>query len=120
MKTRLSFAALFSVAAASLAFTAQAQYAGPSSAAAVSVEQILQSPIDDQDIKLQGHILRQLSSKSYIFSDGTAEIVAEIKPKRFEGLPEINEKTKVEIMGEVDTSRYRAPEIEVESLRVIQ
>lgn len=48
----------------------------------------------------------------------TAEIVAEIKPKRFEGLPKIDEKTKVEILGEVDTSLYRAPEIEVDSLRV--
>lgn len=120
MRVRLSLCTLFSVATFSLAFTAQAQYVGPSSTAAVSVEEILENPVDDQDVQLQGHILRQLSSKSYIFSDGTAEIVAEIKAKRFEGLPEINEKTKVEIMGEIDTSLYRAPEIDVDSLRVIQ
>ncbi len=119
MNVRLSLAALFSASLLSLAFTAQAQYVGPASAGANTVAEILENPVDDQDVRLQGHIVRQVSADNYVFSDGTAEIVAEIKPKRFTGLPEISEKTKVEIMGEVDTSRYRAPEIEVELLRVL-
>lgn len=111
---------LFSTAVFTFASPAQSQYAGPSAAPAVSVEEILKNPVDDQEILLQGRLLRQTGSKTYIFSDGTAEIVAEIKPKRFEGLPKIDEKTKVEILGEVDTSLYRAPEIEVDLLRVVQ
>lgn len=119
MKKYLSLAT-FSAAVFIFISPVQAQYIGPSVTPAVSVEAILQNPVDDQEVLLQGHLLRQTSPKKYIFSDGTAEIVAEIKPKRFEGLPKIDEKTKVELLGEVDTSLYRAPEIEVDSLRVIQ
>lgn len=120
MKTHLSVAVASLVSVLAFGSVAQAQYTGPSSTAAVSVEEILKNPVDDQEVQLQGHILRKLGAKSYIFSDGTAEIVAEIKPRRFEGLGEINDKTKVEIVGEVDTSLRRAPEIEVDSLRIIQ
>lgn len=118
MKVRLSMTTLLLTAAVSLGAVAQAQYVGPTAAPALSVKEILKNPVDDQDVRLQGYLLRQLSAKTYMFSDGTAEIVAEIKPKRFKDLPEINEKTQVEIVGEVDTSRYRAPEIEVESIRI--
>ncbi|MEZ2720833.1 YgiW/YdeI family stress tolerance OB fold protein [Paenalcaligenes hominis] len=113
---------LLTVFSAAFIFTssAQAQYTGPSAAPAASVEAILKNPVDDQEVLLKGHLLRQIGPKKYIFSDGTAEIVAEIKPKRFEGLPKIDEKTNVELLGEVDTSLYRAPELEVDSLRVIQ
>lgn len=120
MRVRLPIAALISAAVFSFAVPAQAQYTGPSVAPAVNVEEILKNPTDDQEIQLQGHILRQVSTKSYIFSDGTGEIVAEIKPKRFDGLPKIDDKTKVEIIGEVDTSLYRAPEIEVDVIRVLE
>lgn len=120
MRVRVSLASLLAVTAFSFALPAQAQYVGPSSTPAVSVEEILKNPVDDQEVRLQGYLLRQLSPKSYIFSDGSAEIVAEIKPKRFEGLAEINEKVKVEIYGEIDTSLYRAPEIDVDSLHIVQ
>lgn len=46
--------------------------------------------------------------------------MTEIKSKRFEGLPKIDDKTKVEISGEVDKSIYRAPEIEVDAIRIVQ
>ncbi len=118
MKKHLPLA--FSAAVFLFASPVHAQYTGPSAAPAASVEDILKNPVDDQEVSLQGHLLRQTGPKKYIFSDGTAEIVAEIKPKRFEGLPKIDDKTKVELLGEVDTSLYRAPEIEVDSLRVVQ
>lgn len=120
MKTNFSIAAASLVAVFALGSVAHAQYSGPSHTAAASVEEILKNPVDDQEVQLQGHLLRKLSAKTYVFSDGTADIVAEIKPKRFEGVGEINDKTKVEITGEVDTSLYRAPEIEVDSIRIIQ
>lgn len=96
-----------------------AQYSGPSAIGQTSVAEILKSPVDDQDVQLQGHILRQTSHDKYIFSDGTGEIVAEIKTRHFAG-QSVDEKTKVEIIGEVDTSRKRPPKIEVDSVRIIQ
>ncbi|NYT64880.1 NirD/YgiW/YdeI family stress tolerance protein [Alcaligenaceae bacterium] len=100
-------------------FPAQAQYSGPSTIGEGTVAAILAKPVDDQPVQLQGHLLRQTSHDKYIFSDGTAEIVAEIKAKRFPNQP-INEKTKVEIIGEVDTGLTRPPEIEVDSVQVIE
>lgn len=102
-----------------LAAPALAQYAGPSTIGQSSVAEILKNPVDDQDVQLQGHLLRQTSHDRYVFSDGTGEIVAEIKAKRFAG-QSIDEKTKVELIGEVDTGRDRPPEIEVESLRIVR
>ena len=120
MKIRLSVVAFASAVMFMAPLSGHAQYSGPSAAPVVSVEEILQRPIDDQEVQLQGHLLRQVGAKTYIFSDGTAEIVAEIKAKRFEGLPAIDDKTKVEIFGEVDTSLYRAPEIEVDLIRIVK
>jgi|SRR5690625_41542 len=101
------------------AFSAHAQYAGPSEIEQPTVAEILKNPVDDQDVQIQGHLLRKIAHKKYIFSDGTDEIVAEIKQKRFAG-QSVDEKTKVELIGEVDTSSKRPPEIEVDSVRVIQ
>lgn len=97
---------------------AYAQYSGPSEIGAATVADILKNPVDDQDVQIQGHLLRQTSHDKYIFSDGTGEIVAEIKTRHFGGQA-VDEKTRVELIGEVDTSLKRPPEIEVDSLRVL-
>src|SRR5690606_22600804 len=89
-------------------YTAPSQYTGPSEIGQTTVAEILKNPVDDQDVQLQGHILRQTSYKYYIFSDGTGEIVAEIKPRHFGG-QSVDEKMEVEIIGEVDTSSKRPP-----------
>lgn len=73
-----------------------------------TVAEILANPVDVQDVQLQGHLLRQTSHDKYIFSDGTGEIAAEIKAKRFTG-QSVDERTKVEIIGEVDTGMTRPP-----------
>jgi uncharacterized protein (TIGR00156 family) len=108
------------VVAGAFAWPAHAQYSGPATFGEKSVAAILKSPVDDQAVQLQGHLLRKTGSDKYVFSDGTGEIVAEIKDKRFPAGQTVDEKTKVEIVGEVDTGFSRPPEIEVESLRVIQ
>lgn len=119
---RHAFTAFITSLAAAAVFTApltHAQYTGPSNTPAATVEEILADPIDDQEVTLRGHILRQVSSKNYLFSDGTAEILAKIKEKRFRGLPPIDENTEVEIHGKVDTGKYRAPKIEVKELQLV-
>jgi len=99
---------------------AHAQYTGPASGAmAQSVKAILDNPVDDQAVRLEGHILRMIGNEKYTFSDGTGEITAEIDdsdmPKE-----KIDEKTRVEIVGEVDTGRNRAPEIDVDTVRIVR
>jgi uncharacterized protein (TIGR00156 family) len=107
------------VVAGTFALPAYAQYSGPSTMNKGTVAAILAKPVDDQAVKLQGRLLRKTGHDKYIFSDGTGEMVAEIKSKH---LPKqsVNEKTKVEITGEVDTSLKRPPEIEVDSVRVVE
>jgi len=101
------------------AVSAQAQYVGPTEgASSQSVKNILEDPKDDQKVTLQGYLLRKLGNEKYAFSDGTSEIVAEIDDDEFPRSP-IDQKTKVEIRGEVDTGLRRPPEIEVDHLRII-
>ena len=106
---------------------AHAQYVGPSGntaqpsvqkTAQQDVKSILANPVDDQHVTLQGHLLRKQGHEKYIFSDGSGEIVAEIDDDDFPSQP-VNEKTKVEIIGEVDTGLRRPPEIEVDVIKVI-
>lgn len=100
--------------------TASAQYVGPSdNTVAQNVKSILDKPEDDQMVTLQGHLLRKTGREKYVFSDGTGEIVAEIDDDRFPAQSSIDDKTRVEIHGEVDTGLRRPPEIEVDMLRVI-
>src|SRR5690606_2192756 len=99
---------------------AHAQYVGPNDASmAADVAAVLNKPVDDQTVSFQGHLLRKLGHERYVFSDGTGETTVEIDDDDFPRQP-VDDKTRVQIVGEVDTGRDRAPEIEVESLRVIQ
>lgn len=68
---------------------------------------------------MQGHLLRKTAHDKYIFSDGTGEIVVEVDAKRFPA-QSVDEKTKVGLIGEVDTGLKRPPEIEVDSVQVIK
>lgn len=96
----------------------QAKYVGPdASQAASSVAAILQSPVDDQHVTLQGHLLRKTGHEKYLFSDGTGEILAEIDDHRFPA-EAVSDKTRVRIRAEVDTKRDRPPELEVKSLEI--
>jgi len=120
VQTRAGVLLSFVVVAGAFALPAQAQYMGPSSAAAeANVASILDQPVDDQDVKLQGHLLRKIKHEKYVFSDGSGEIVAEIDDKDFPKQP-IDEKTKVEISGEVDTGWNRPAEIEVRTLQIVE
>lgn len=112
--------AVFTLAllAAAVPLPASAQYTGPSEIGQISVAEILKNPVDDQDVRVQGHLLRQTAHDKFIFSDGTGEIVAEIKAKHFASQT-LDEKAKVELIGEVDTSSKRPPEIEVDFLKIL-
>ncbi|MGB6103246.1 MAG: NirD/YgiW/YdeI family stress tolerance protein [Pusillimonas sp.] len=104
--------------AGAFALPVHAQYTGPSDGtASPTVATILEKPVDDQNVRLQGHLLRKVGHEKYIFSDGTGEIIAEIDDDDFPRQT-IDEKTVVELFGEVDTGLRRPPEIEVDTIRV--
>lgn len=107
--------------AASLFFVpVSAQYVGPDSRPGqTTVAEILKNPKDDADVTVQGNLIRKLRDEKYMFSDGTGEIVVEIDDDDFPRQP-VDETTKVQLVGEVDTSRRRPPEIEVDTVRVLQ
>lgn len=112
-------AAAIVLASAGLGLSAHAQYTGPSDRHAATVSSILEQPKDDQDVVVQGRLLRQTGHEKYLFSDGTGEIIVEIDD---DDMPResVDEQTMVELRGEVDTGRHRPPEIEVDSVRIIR
>src|SRR3546814_14338036 len=72
--------------AAFFALPVHAKYAGPSGASgATNVAALLENPVDEQYVKLQGHILKKNGHEKNTLSDGTDETVAEIDDKDFPG-----------------------------------
>lgn len=100
--------------------TAHAQYTGPSSTVALTtVTAILKAPVEDQDVVLTGVLLKKLSKDKYIFSDGSEQIRVEIDSKYMLNLT-LDEKTRVEIRGEVEKDFLESPEIDVKMIRVLK
>jgi len=59
--------------------SAVASYTGPGAqACSQTVDDILKAPQNDQDVVLQGNLIRKVGDEKYIFSDGTGEISVEI------------------------------------------
>lgn len=95
---------------------AHAQYVGPShNNKAGSVADILKSPVDDQRVVLEGVILKKVGHEKYIFSDGSAEIRIDIDDEKMP-TTRIDDKTKVQIHGDVDIESYRSPQIDVDAI----
>ena len=102
-----------------LAAPSFAQYTGPIDAnVATSVKSILDKPVDDQHVILKGKLIKQISLEKYIFSDGKNQITADIDKDDFPAAP-INENTLIEIRGEVKKDLLGAPEVDVDTVRVL-
>ncbi len=111
--------AIFMMLAAAVAAPALAQYVGPGAQPAVtSLKAVLDRPVDDQLVVLRGTLVKQVSSDKYIFSDGAQEIRVEIDRDVFPAR-QIGPTTRVEIVGEVEKDFMTSPEIDVDTLRVI-
>lgn len=119
MKTQKTFLALALATAASVSFTVHAQIPGPKDRNTTSVQEILAQPKDDQDVVLQGRLLRKLGDEKFLFSDGTGEITVEIDDDEMPRDP-MDDNTTVELRGEVDVDKDRAPEIDVDSVRIMR
>jgi uncharacterized protein (TIGR00156 family) len=120
MKKRLAIAtAAIVFGAAPLAY---AQYAGPSSAkqaaaraSFATVAEILKNPVDDVQVTLEGHLVRQVGKEKYLFTDGTGEIRVEIDTEDFPAA-RIDDKTKIKLQGEVEKDFMQSPEIDVKQI----
>ncbi len=118
MKTFI-YAPLITVAI-SLSSLTFADYTGPGAGGEpTSVAAINKAPKDDMYVVLEGKLLQKKKHETYIFSDDTGEIPVEIDD-RLMPAQNINEKSVVEIRGEVDAGVMETPEIDVKEIRVIK
>lgn len=109
---------IFLLACTLMVDNSYAQYVGPNqNSKNLNVAYVLKNPVDDQNVVLEGVILRKVSREKYIFSDGSAEIQVEIDDKKMPAT-QIDDKTKVQILGNVDLEIYRSPQIDVDAIFV--
>ena len=77
---------------------------------------MLKSGKDDQQVLLQGVLLKKVGHEKYEFSDGTGTIRVEIDDKIFPR-ETIDEKTRVELLGEVEKDFMTSPQVDVDTIR---
>jgi len=111
MKGRtLSIISLCILTAFSSAFAALPQYA--------DVAAVVKKPVDDAPVVFQGYIIRKLDSRTFVFSDGTADIRIDVDKELYPDV-KVDPMVRVEIRGEVEKDETDEPEIEVGVLTVL-
>lgn len=111
--------ALLISAPLTVAGLAQAQYIGPGTTRAPgSLTELLQNPTDGQSVQLRGRLLQKLNRDKYLFSDGKSQIRVEIDAEVFPKQT-IDDKTEIEITGEVEKDFMETPEIDVDRAEVV-
>ena len=116
---KLLVAAFTTAMAIGMPASVQAQYVGPSTQKTpLSVAEVLKNPVDDQNVVLRGYLLKKVGKENYLFSDGTAEIRVEIDARDFPA-QKIDDKTRVEIRGEVETEFFETPQIDVKVISIL-
>lgn len=126
MKSTFKAPALAAVLALAMPPLAPAQFTGPGArepgakhTVARTVAEVLANPVDDRPVVLTGNLLRQTGRETYVFKDATGEIQVEIDREDFPAGKPLDATTQVIIEGEVDARVLRAPEIDVERLRLV-
>ena len=122
MSTAKKLLAIAALGASAIACaSAFAQYVGPSAAVPTyrSVADVLKNPVEDAPVALEGYLTKKVAKEKYMFSDGKNEIKVEIDNEDFPTTP-VNEKTRVQIRGEVDREILRNPEIDVKHVLIVK
>lgn len=96
----------------------QKGYTGPSSIAVTTVKALTETGRDDQDAVLRGRIVSHDGGDHYTFEDETGRIRVDIDNKDFPAGVKIDDKTKVELRGELDRDRHGV-EFDVDSITVL-
>lgn len=98
--------------------TAQKGYTGPSTVPLTTVKALTETGHDDQDAILRGRIVSHDGGDHYTFEDATGRIRVDISHKDFPAGVKIDDKTQVELRGELDRDRHSV-EFDVDSIRVM-
>ncbi|AZG12694.1 MULTISPECIES: NirD/YgiW/YdeI family stress tolerance protein [Cupriavidus] len=101
---------------------AQAQYAGPGAVSTTTtVKDLLAQGRDDQQVLLQGRIVRHLGGEDYEFADATGKMRVEIDHQLLSGHhPAIDDKREVRLTGEFERKVIGQPHVEVDRLEVVR
>jgi uncharacterized protein (TIGR00156 family) len=107
------------------AASVHAQYQGPGSTPAKAAQQapmktvadVLKNGKDDQMVTLTGNVVKQVGREKFLFRDASGEIRIEIDDEAMPTQP-FDDKTKVEITGEVEKDFLRSLEIDVKSVKL--
>jgi uncharacterized protein (TIGR00156 family) len=105
-----------SLAALGFSGVSTAQFIGPSGVKTSTVAEVLENGTDDAHVELRGNLLKKVGAEKYEFSDGTGTIRVEIDAEIFPREP-IDDKTKVQLTGEVEKEFLTSIEIDVKSIR---
>ena len=127
MRTLTICMTLIAALGAGLTATSHAQYQGPGSKAAKSaplgpittVEEVKKRGRNDQRVTLTGYVVKKVGWEKYQFRDGTGEIRVEIDDDVMPNEP-FDDKTKIEIIGEVEKDFLRSVEIDVKAIRLLK
>jgi uncharacterized protein (TIGR00156 family) len=123
LRTSITAGALAALATLAGAAPVAADYQGPRGPEGqLTVAAILKDPKDDTWVVLRGFIVRQTTPERYVFSDGTGEIAIEVErdddETAFPAQP-LDDKTRVEITGEIDKDFRKSPEIDVDAVKIV-
>lgn len=97
---------------------AQQGYSGPSSVPVTTVKALTETGQDDQKAILRGRIVSHDGGDHYTFEDSTGRISADIDDEDFPAGVKIDDKTMVELQGELDRDRHGV-EFDVDKIRVM-
>lgn len=100
--------------------TTYGQFQGPRAPdGVITVKEIIDnaSRLDRTDalVKVQGYIVKQLNTDTYLFKDETGTVKVEIDKYRLPHSP-FDEKTEIIIIGEVDHDLFEPVEIEAKEV----
>ena len=90
----------------------------PGTPAYNSVQDVLNNPVDDARVTLEGLLLRRLGGDKFVFSDGAHEIQVEIDRQDFPQV-RVSDAARVRIEGEIDVEPGKDPQIEVDRLMML-
>lgn len=91
------------------------QYQGPIETASVATLLQDTSMFTEQEVVVEGTIIRQIKNDTFIFSDGNAEIQIELDDVKLDA--PLNADTKVRLFGEYEGGK--TPEIEVDHIQIL-
>lgn len=96
-----------------------AEFQGPGATTTLSTVKAAKKMSDDDNIVLEGFIVKQIKSEHYLFTDSTGEIEIEIEDKDLRGIV-VTPQAKIRIIGEVEKSFLSDAKIDVDSVQIIK